>query len=79
MSKRTYDVIGPAPFPIDMLRHDECWPTTSEDAVMVQTASVRDSVSINKRFRISITSGREPTPSRWGKFGWGVRRAQQGY
>lgn len=79
MSKRTYDVIGIAPFPIDMLRHDECWATTVEDVVMVQTAAVKDLTSVNKIFRISLTSHNEPTPQRWRKFGWQVARNVRGY
>lgn len=70
-----YYVTGNGSFPIDMLRHDLCWPATGEDAAKIDqhcdTAFVlgrrnRDLVSIKLR------SYRKPTVDRWMSFTWSV-------
>ena len=49
-------------FPYDMLRYDQCWPVTSEDAFKV--------VSDVDRRSIKMRSYRAPTIEHWSSFGW---------
>lgn len=59
-----YYVTGRGPFPVDMLRHDACWPAGPEDATRLLTEEGERS--------IRFTSHRPPEPDRWWSFGWSV-------
>jgi hypothetical protein len=51
------------PFPIDMLRYDQAWPATGEEAQKFAPAA--EPVEI-------ILYGLSCTPARWKTFGWDV-------
>lgn len=74
-----FRVRGVGPFPLDMLRYDECFPRSSEDAA---------SIGIEHPFSLSVPreielckyadskTGRLITTARWNSFGWQVISAQ---
>lgn len=64
-------VEGACPFPLDMLRHDQCWPTSSEDAAKI----AQTYIGLDEAIRITVTTtarkGIDPfTLPRWRSFGW---------
>ena len=69
MSKKRYiyqyHVLGDGNFPMDMLRHDQCWPAYGCDV---------DKISSAKKGRryVKLRSHKEPTEARWKSFGWHV-------
>ncbi len=66
----TYTVKGFAPFPVDMLRYDGCFPRTSEDSVAIGTA-LAGRTDPRRVFEIRLHSPyHEPTIGRWQSFGW---------
>lgn len=58
-----YIVSGRGPFPLDMLRYDSCWPTSSDDVALMDGHGNRS---------ISMTGISEPTEERWVSFQWVV-------
>jgi hypothetical protein len=78
-----YRVTGIGQFPIDMLRYDCAWPSTSEDAgriselVCVGQGGPGDSETRARRTKyrldgVVISSDKAPTPERWESFLWHV-------
>jgi hypothetical protein len=61
-----YYVSGASKFPFDMLRMDNAWPATTNDAMEMTTPYV------NTIRSILIRSYKEPTLERWASFGWSV-------
>jgi hypothetical protein len=57
-------------FPIDMLRHDACWPRSSDDALKVAAMLAAELPA--KCGEIQLVSHDEPTAARWLSFGWRV-------
>lgn len=67
----TFNVTGPGPFPLDMLRYDSCWPATeARDSHAIGTTFTARREKGN--FTIHLTGIREPTVGRWESFGWKV-------
>lgn len=67
-----FTVIGSGPFPADMLRYDECWPATENDAhaVVLETTGMRAKQSHR---RVTLVTGKHGSPSgRWASFGWAI-------
>lgn len=67
-----FTVIGSGPFPADMLRYDECWPATADDAhkVGMETTGYRAKQSHR---RVTLVTGKHGSPSgRWASFGWAI-------
>ena len=70
-----FNVVGSISFPMDMLRHDRCFPSTSGDAAVI-TDSVEEYTQGTKtvtlityhesKLRTGITDGR------WMSFSWPV-------
>lgn len=60
-----YVVVGRGEFPLDMLRRDMSWPTTTADAVNIQK---------DERRAINLTAHqlRYVNVERWASFGWRV-------
>jgi hypothetical protein len=58
-----YYATGESYFPLDMLRYDQCWPASSDDAANISSSEHR---SINLRSHV------EPTIERWSSFGWSI-------
>jgi hypothetical protein len=55
---------------MDMLRHDSCWPASSEDAAKIEWGYTQPG---GKRYRsVKLRSYREPTIARWVSFQWPV-------
>lgn len=57
-------------FPVDMLRYDYCYPTTTEDALEITSGD-------NTASRVTVSLSRsvdrkdiQPTAARWASFGW---------
>ena len=59
-----YIVTGRGSFPLDMLRHDACWPMSSSDVAKLDAGAGREPRSI------AIRSYSAPTIERWKSFGW---------
>lgn len=66
-------------FPIDMLRHDNCWPTSPLDAARIsasitQDPFLKDALDADGELRIMLTTGHRGLIShdRWRSFGWRV-------
>lgn len=66
-----FRVKGNVAFPLDMMRHDRCWPVNTSDALKIQgsvTRMIRDRVCIE----LETADPAGPTPARWSSFGWQV-------
>lgn len=64
-TRKEFTVEGSGSFPIDMLRHDACWPATSKDAFCLEDGSSR-------RIVLRTDWAHAPTIGRWNSFGWRV-------
>jgi len=70
-----FTVTGRGGFPLDMLRHDACFPCNSDDVANIQVMPedkaffATRSVVLEHRARLR---GWEPTEGRWSSFGWDV-------
>ena len=64
--RKMFIVEGRGSFPIDMLRHDSCWPYTSSDASQIEHASDR------RRVALLTDNPVYPTVGRWNSFLWSV-------
>ena len=75
-----FKVRGEGLFPLDMLRYDTCWPSTSEDVIKLtarhkepRTVEMCGISLLSKRDTEDlIKKGRFPTAERWASFGWEV-------
>lgn len=61
-----FKVAGDRPFPMDMLRYDECFPSNSMAAESLQSGSG------NREIELFSPNRMNPTPGRWSSFGWTV-------
>lgn len=72
----TFTVQGRGPFPVDMLRYDECWPIDADSVSTIAAASPgalsQSDPSHLARRRVRLTTIRPDGPSvgRWDSFGW---------
>lgn len=69
-----FTVEGTGPFPIDMLRYDECWPAgEAHDAAAI--ANTFHPRNIGAPWRITLKSRKldAPTYKRWESFSWKVK------
>lgn len=60
------EVEGRGPFPIDMLRYDQCWPKTEIDSGKITRTFQRSGVFT---WTIRLKGTRPPTIDRWESFG----------
>lgn len=69
----TFTVEGATAFPLDMLRFDECWPVTPDDAALIEQTLRHEN---NGRVRIKLGSAKStyyvPTARRWDSFLWKI-------
>ncbi len=66
-----FTAIGNRDFPLDMLRHDACWPSDSDSAWRI--ADTRREIADKLiPYEIHLLSHREPTAERWQSFSWSV-------
>lgn len=64
-----YYVRGRGDFPTDMLRHDQCWPVSGDDAAKL--LGDKDQAEHYYQFRtIKLRSVQAPTKLRWSSFLW---------
>jgi hypothetical protein len=68
MTLYKFKVSGRTMFPLDMLRHDQCWPANREDVetIRAKTATINGTA----RSAILLTCADGNTPARWTNFGW---------
>jgi len=59
-------VTGRGYFPFDMLRYDQCYPVSSEDAAKLSSEYLKDNICIHLRSANKMGV----TPARWQSFGW---------
>lgn len=62
-----YWASGTGEFPFDMLRYDQAWPVSSEDAYKLGVVE-----EPHKIRSIRLRSYRPPTIDRWSSFTWSV-------
>ena len=62
-------VAGKVGFPIDMLRHDSCFPDTSLDSAMIEERGLREVTLLHTNLDNRLW---EPTEGRWNSFMWKV-------
>ena len=60
-------VTGTGEFPIDMLRHDSCYPFSEADSHLITKSDRRAIVLV----RCSVNDG-PATVKRWESFGWAI-------
>lgn len=65
-----FTVVGKMPFPIDMLRHDSCYPRDTVSANNI-TASISNEEE-NVVYKVTLTGSSYPTARRWQSFSWDV-------
>ena len=64
-----YTVQGKGRFPIDMLRHDQCYPMDGESAEALLTPEKAEDYRTMRQVRLA---GPRCTVGRWNSFGWGI-------
>lgn len=75
----SFTVTGTGLFPLDMLRYDQCWPRTSNDAELIERINSQYnqySAATREVQEIELSGANnhgEPTEDRWKSFGWKVR------
>ncbi len=69
-----FTVWGTAPFPIDMLRYDCCWPASPADSLAIErSVGNRDSQSVVVRLMSRVHRRHwRPATDRWRTFGWRI-------
>lgn len=78
--RRQFTVEGQGPFPIDMLRYDQCWPKSEGEDTGVIEQSIRSRPPRQAPqggwppYRVTLETDSEsaPTYGRWESFGWKV-------
>jgi len=64
-------VEGKGPFPTDMLRYDMCWPSTTDDAITIDSLCSGDTPP-SCLVQVELRGARGYSPARWESFGWKV-------
>jgi hypothetical protein len=72
----TQEVRGTGEFPLDMLRHDQCWGLRDEDEREIQL-TYQDGLSLNKVRYIRLGFPWKPNKERWESFGWKIMGVQE--
>jgi hypothetical protein len=69
-----FQVAGRSGFPLDMLRHDHCYPATSHDASSISLAIFHTGAPLTITLERAVLVGGVTSPSfdRWLSFGWQV-------
>lgn len=65
-----FTVEGNGPFPIDMIRHDRCWPASQEQVTALAPHS--RSILYGEPRRVELRSHSEPNEGRWRSFQWQI-------
>lgn len=72
MIMRIFKVQGRGGFPFDMLRYDECWPETTNDALMLQHPDTLEGLKAVRTITMATASRNAPNAKRWESFLWRV-------
>lgn len=64
-----YVVRGSHPLPVDMLRHDRCWPASERDSEVIAQTWRHEN---NGPVEVEICTRSELTVGRWESYGWHV-------
>ena len=70
MNVKYFTVSGRGQFPIDMLRHDACWPNTSQDATVIQNTLADREFRLKGPWEVRLATYDKNTPTvgRWNSF-----------
>lgn len=73
-TRKEFTVEGPGPFPIDMLRYDQCWPKREgEDSKGIEDSfPARRIRGVLTRVTLVTDAPNAPTVGRWESFGFKV-------
>lgn len=76
-TRHYFVVAGSGEFPGDMLRHDQCWPISEEDAGKVvrnefHLLTRRADFETERHVTLGSDSAHAPHIARWESFGWRV-------
>ncbi len=66
-----FTVEGRGAFPVDMLRYDSCYPSSSEDVLSMMIGPGDERYLKSRKVTLRTDSG-EVTPERWASFLWRV-------
>lgn len=67
MKEFHFTVAGTAPFPIDALRYDGCWPFQATDSKEIEASLT---VPVPTFRTVRLASNKKPTPEVWLRHGW---------
>jgi hypothetical protein len=67
-----FKVRGKGNFPIDMLRYDECFPSTPVDVSYIEDVSRVEGKRVEREVSLVTNKKYGPTEARWESFGWTV-------
>jgi hypothetical protein len=72
-----FTVEGRGAFPVDMLRHDQCWPMLPDDSAAIMGYDAWGQKHVNKvddgeLRQVRLLGLKSPTVSRWSSFMWDV-------
>jgi hypothetical protein len=69
-----FTVTGKGRFPIDMLRHDQCFPLTTGDAQFFENSLDPELPRALRHIELGAVAdgGFRPTEGRWDSFGWHI-------
>jgi hypothetical protein len=63
---RTFTVEGREAFPLDMLRYDQCWPATLDDAV-----TIADTLTAHVGLvKVTLCGYHDPSKELWESWEW---------
>jgi hypothetical protein len=71
IKRTTFTVRGHGAFPLDMLRHDACWPVTGTDVDNLTTPEPGEWLDNRE---VTLQTDRVVTDERWRSFSWPVIR-----
>lgn len=71
-----WEATGKGTFPIDMLRHEQCWPATDRDSKKIAFSLHPETENIVQMITVETYregfDGRKPDYRHWASYGWDV-------
>jgi hypothetical protein len=67
-----FTVKGRGPFPVDMLRYDQCIPYQPDDTRKLEADATEETREVTLTIPKGAASIHYPTVGRWSSFGWNV-------
>lgn len=68
MKQRTF--IGAGPFPLDMLRVDNCFPWSQMDVSLIYESIVNEDSDVAREVTVQSVKSEEFNLIQWAAFGW---------